>query len=83
MERFDSQLYAHLRCVRCKLADTLLHHDPGGFEVPLRRRPADEDEHVGPKGGGLLYGAAVVFEAGTASGGVDGGEHSAPAEAGD
>jgi len=83
VEGFDGELYAHLRGVRRKLGDALLHHAPGRFEIPLRRRSADEDEHIGPKGGGLLYGAVVVFETGTPLGCVDGGEHAAPAEAGD
>jgi hypothetical protein len=61
--RFDSELYVCLRSVRRQLADTHLHHDPGGFGVSLRRRSADENQHVGSKSGGLLYGAAVVFEA--------------------
>ena len=69
VKRFDSELYAYLAGVRRELRDAFLHHDPGGFEVPLRRGPADEDEHVGPQGSSLIYGATVVFETGTAFGG--------------
>src|SRR3712207_7968248 len=38
VERFDGELYTRLRSVRRELGDALLHHNPGGFEIPLRRR---------------------------------------------
>ena len=49
----------------------------------LRRRPADEDEHVGPEGGCFLYGAAIVFEAVRRSAAVTAGNMRRLAEAGD